>query len=58
MSTGLTSGIEWSINSKWLMDFNMLAGAGKYLSQTDYVHHDRISVFFDMRIALQLGFRF
>src|SRR5687768_15715526 len=58
MSTGLTSGIEWSLNSKWLMDFNMLAGAGKYLSQVDYGHHDRISVFFDMRVALQLGFRF
>ena len=58
LSIGLTSGCEWSINHRWLLDFNTLFGAGKYLSQIDYAAHDKISVFFDTRISLQLGFRF
>lgn len=58
MSTGLTSGVEWSINKRWLIDFNTLFGGGKYLSQIDYASHDKISFFLDTRIALQLGFRF
>ena len=58
ISIGLTSGCEWSINDRWLLDLNTMVGAGKYLSQIDYAAHYKISVFFDTRIALQLGFRF
>lgn len=58
LSTGLSNGLELSIGSRWLIDFNTLLGAGKYISQVDYAGHDAISVFFDTRLALQVGFRF
>ncbi len=57
VSLGLTSGIEYSIDKKLFVYFNTLLGAGKYLSQVDYSGHDKISMFFDTRIALQIGFR-
>lgn len=57
LSAGLTSGMEWSVNRTWFIDFNTLLGAGKYLSQIDYAGHDRINFFLDTRIALQIGFR-
>lgn len=58
ISIGETSGYEWTINNKWLIDFNAMIGAGKYVTQADYVGHDKILLFFDTRIALQVGFRF
>lgn len=58
ISIGLTSGVEYSISNRWLLDSNILFGAGKYLSQKDYAAHDKIPMFLDTRIALQLGYRF
>ncbi|SRR5258706_15245045 len=58
ISVGLTSGIEWEINKNWLIDYNNLIGAGKYLTQIDYAGHDKISFFPDIRIALQIGYKF
>ena len=57
-SIGLTTGTEWEINKKWVIDFNNLIGAGKYLKQIDYAAHNKIPVFLDIRIALQIGYRF
>lgn len=58
VSVGLTTGTEWEINEKWIIDFNNLIGAGKYLTQIDYAGHDKISFFPDLRIALQVGYKF
>lgn len=54
----MTSGTEWSINKNWFVDFNNMIGAGKYISQIDYSAHDKIKVFLDLRIALQIGYKF
>ena len=58
LSIGLTTGTEWEINKNWVIDFNTFQGAGKYITQTDYSGHDKISIFLDTRIALQVGLKF
>ncbi len=58
ISLGITNGIEWEINQSLLIDLNILLGAGKYVNQIDYAAHDKISMFLDTRIALQIGYRF
>jgi hypothetical protein len=58
ISIGLSTGTEWKINKRWILDFNNLIGAGKYVTQVDYAAHDKISFFLDARIALQIGYKF
>ena len=35
-----------------------MIGAGKYIFQKDYAGHEKINVFLDVRIALQIGYKF
>ena len=58
ISIGMTSGTEWSISKNWFVDLNNMIGAGKYIFQKDYAGHEKINVFLDVRIALQIGYKF
>ncbi len=58
VSIGLTSGAQWTIRERWIIDLNYMLGGGKYIKQHDYFNADKTAGFLDGRLALQLGVSF